>query len=97
MADVKHLPPEAAPVVHSEEKRGRRFLWLILLLLALVALVLTAVFGHYALGPRDTIKVSFINEQGLGRGNEKTVSTIHYLFAERGNGVVWVGHNRQRT
>ena len=63
MADVERFRPEALTVTHSKEKQGRRFLWLILLLLALVALVLTAIFGHYALSPKDTIKMSFISEQ----------------------------------
>ena len=64
MADVERLRPRNAPVVNSEAKRSRSFLWVILLLLALVALILTAVFGHYALGPSDTIKVSVLIEQG---------------------------------
>jgi hypothetical protein len=65
--NVERLRPEAVPVAHSREKGSRHFIWLILLFLALVALVLTAIFGYYALGPKDTIKVSFIIEQGLGR------------------------------
>jgi hypothetical protein len=65
MADVDHLRPEAVPVVNSEEKRSRtHLLWLIILLLAVVALILTAIFGHYALGPSDTIKASVVTEQG---------------------------------
>jgi len=68
---VERLRPKALPVAHSGEKGGRRFIWLILLFLALVALVLTAIYGHYAFGPKDTIKVSFIIEQGIGRVNEQ--------------------------
>jgi hypothetical protein len=63
MADVGRVRPEAVPVIHPEEKRSRRLHWLILLILAVVALILTAIFGYYALGPSDTIKVSFITEQ----------------------------------
>ena len=69
--NVERLRPESASTAHSEEKGSRRFIWLILLFLALIALVFTAIFGHYALGPKDTIKVSFIIEQELGRVNEQ--------------------------
>jgi hypothetical protein len=92
MADVDHLRPEAAPVVNSEEKRSSvRLLWIILLLLAVVALILTAIFGHYALGPSDTIKVSVVTEQGLRGDNEKFVYAGRQLFAMRSDDAL-CGH-----
>ena len=70
LAGVDHLRPEVVPVVNSEDRRSSvRLLWIILLLLALVALILTAIFGHYALGPSDTIKVSVITAQGYVVGD----------------------------
>ncbi len=38
--------PEAT---NGDSEKSRRRLWIVLLVLALAALVLTAVFGHYAL------------------------------------------------
>jgi hypothetical protein len=56
MANARRTRPEAEPVIYTGGERGGRPLWIILLLLAVVALILTAIFGHYALGPSDTIK-----------------------------------------
>ena len=56
MANVDRARPRAVPVIRPRGEGGGHPLWIVLLLLAVVALILTAIFGHYALGPRDTIK-----------------------------------------
>jgi H+/Cl- antiporter ClcA len=41
------------PPVGSENERQGLFSWRVLLVIALVALILTIVFGYFALGPSD--------------------------------------------
>lgn len=41
-------------MTYLKEKRGARGVWVILLVLALLALALTVIFGYYALGARTT-------------------------------------------
>jgi len=42
-------------MIHPDEKRSGQFTWIILLALALIALILTIVFGYLAFGPNDTL------------------------------------------
>ncbi len=46
--DAEAFRPEVT-TGDSWKRRGQRRLWVVLLVLALAALILTAVFGHYAL------------------------------------------------
>lgn len=40
---------------HPKEKRGWRSGWVILLIVALIALLLTVTFGYHVLGAGDTL------------------------------------------
>ncbi|HKC63534.1 MAG TPA: hypothetical protein VKB86_07845 [Pyrinomonadaceae bacterium] len=55
-ADVDRAWPEEMRTVSEKEKRSRQLLWIVILILALVALILTIIFGYYSLGSSDTIR-----------------------------------------
>ena len=47
---------ESASEVYRGEERSRPSVWVILLCIALITLILTIIFGYFALGPGDTLK-----------------------------------------
>lgn len=53
-ADVDDVWQEEMSAASGKEKR-KRYLWIVILILALVALILTIIFGYYSLGSSDTI------------------------------------------
>ena len=54
-ADIGDVWQEEMSAVSGKENRKRYVLWIVILILALVALILTIIFGYYSLGSSDTI------------------------------------------
>ena len=55
-ADVDHVWQEGMSAASEKEERNRNVLWIVILILALVSLVLTIIFGYYSLGASDMIR-----------------------------------------
>jgi len=54
--DIDRAWPEEMSTVSEKENRSRHLLWIVVLILALVALILTIIFGYYSFGSSDTIR-----------------------------------------
>lgn len=51
----RHVRLVTTPPVDSQNREKRLFTWRVLLVIALIALILTVIFGYLALGPSDMI------------------------------------------
>ncbi len=54
-AEVKGAEPKDVHVIYPKEERGGHYLWVVILILAVIALALTIIFGYDALAPWGTL------------------------------------------